>query len=136
LWSAQSAGKFLRGQGCVTAGPSAAILGDIMSRGHGKWERLILQAVETLGEDKGFYLMSLLPNDPSNPGASGPSKAAVRALRRAASNLIDKGLVDFWYDKSVVEAYVRQTGGRTRRRPHRLVIARPGYLHRKAVAQR
>jgi hypothetical protein len=103
--------------------------GNIMSRGYGKLERMILAAVE---ERDAFPLMDLAPP----PYIREYTQNRIRALRRAASNLINKGLVDFWYDDSVVGAYIRQSGARTTRRPHRLMIARPGYLRRKAVAQR
>ena len=135
MWSAQSAGQSLRGQGCVTAGPSTAILGDIMSRGHGKWERLILEGVKRCPHVYGFPLMRLLLDEkqlyelgasPSMPPINtSDNPSAVRALRRAASNLINAGKIDYWYDDFPVPAYQQRTGVWTTRRVRRLFVTRP-----------
>jgi len=87
-----------------------------MSRGHGKWERLILQQLEKC---EAFDLMDLLA-DPKEAFDvmrerdvevwNVRSNSSVAALRRAAGNLINAGKIDFWYDWD---------------RHHKLVITRP-----------
>jgi len=54
-----------------------------MSKGHGKWERAILQALE---EVPAFYLTDLLP-DPH-------TRSQTVALNRAARNLCDAGKIE------------------------------------------
>jgi len=54
-----------------------------MSKGHGKWERTIL---ETLKEVPAFYLTDLLPIH--------PTRSHVVALNRAARNLFDAGKIN------------------------------------------
>src|SRR5262249_60151782 len=54
-----------------------------MSKGHGKWERAILQALE---EVPAFYLTDLLP-DPH-------TRSQTAALNRAARNLCDAGKIE------------------------------------------
>jgi hypothetical protein len=87
-----------------------------MSRGHGKWERLILQQLEKC---EAFDLMDLLA-DPKEAFDVMRERAVevwnvrsnsnVAALRRAAGNLFDAGKVHLYYDWD---------------RHHRLVITRP-----------
>jgi hypothetical protein len=125
----------LRGQGCVTAGPSTAILGDIMSRGHGKWEQFILEGVELCPHVYGFPLMALLLDEKQlhelgvqpwmPPINTRDNPSAVRALRRAASNLIRTGRVGHWYCDFPVPAYERRTGVWTTRRVKKLYITKP-----------
>jgi hypothetical protein len=91
-----------------------------MSRGHGKWERLILQQLEKC---EAFDLMDLLRDEKEAvdlvveghfqsihnvPHRRTPSNVA--ALRRAAGNLFDARKVHLYYDWD---------------RHHRLVITRP-----------
>jgi hypothetical protein len=78
-----------------------------MSRGHGKWERLIMQ---TLDQREAFYLLELFP--PGRAPWEHRSDLRIRALRRAARNLGNAGKVRRFYD--------------SRDRQRRLVIARPG----------
>jgi hypothetical protein len=54
-----------------------------MSRGHGKWERAILEALE---QAAAFYLTDLLPM----PHA----RSQCAALNRAARNLLDAGKIE------------------------------------------
>ena len=77
-----------------------------MSRGHGKWERLIMQ---TLDQREAFYLLELFPPGRGTWGYR--SDLRIRALRRAARNLGNAGKVRRFYD--------------ARDRQRRLVIARP-----------
>jgi hypothetical protein len=96
-----------------------------MSRGPGRLQRLILEAVEQCPDGYGVHLMDLAP--PENIRT--PSDVA--ALRRAASKLIDAGKVGFYYDHAIVPAYLKQRGGhaylgpKTTRYVKRLVITRP-----------
>jgi hypothetical protein len=78
-----------------------------MSRGHGKWERLIMQ---TLDRREAFYLLELFP--PGLAPWEHRSDLRIRALRRAARNLGNAGKVRRFYD--------------SRDRQRRLVIARRG----------
>ena len=78
-----------------------------MSRGHGKWERLIMQ---TLDWREAFYLLELFP--PGLAPWEHRSDLRIRALRRAARNLGNAGKVHRFYD--------------SRDRQRRLVIARRG----------
>jgi hypothetical protein len=77
-----------------------------MSRGHGKWECLIMQ---TLNQREAFYLLELFP--PGRATWEYRSDSCIRALRRAARNLGNAGKIRRFYD--------------SRDRHHRLVIARP-----------
>jgi hypothetical protein len=54
-----------------------------MSRGHGKWERAILAALD---QAPAFYLTDLLPNP--------HTRSHVVALNRAARNLVDIGKIE------------------------------------------
>jgi len=56
-----------------------------MSRGPGKWERAILDA---LGQVPAFYLTDLLPTP--------HTRSQTVALNRAARNLADAGKVQMW----------------------------------------
>src|SRR5262249_54689527 len=79
-----------------------------MSRGHGKWERLILQQLEKC---EAFDLMDLLA-DPKEAFDvmrerdvevwNVRSNSSVATLRRAAGNLINAGKIDFWYDWTAI----------------------------------
>lgn len=84
-----------------------------MSRGPGRWQRYILDAVEKHGA---VWLHDLLP--PLTP------RARYVALNRAALLLFDAGRVDFHYRVAPLD-YVRETGkyvGGYRRR----VLTLPG----------
>jgi hypothetical protein len=106
-----------------------------MSRGHGKWERLILEGVELCPQVYGFPLMALLLDDKQlydhgldpcmPPINTRDNPSAVRALKRAASNLINAGKIDCWYRDRWVPAYQRRTGVWTTRHVRHLYVTRP-----------
>jgi hypothetical protein len=56
-----------------------------MSRGHGKWERAILAALDRV---QAFYLTDLLPTP--------HTRSHVVALNRAARNLVGVGKIEKW----------------------------------------
>jgi hypothetical protein len=68
-----------------------------MSRGHGKWERAILQVLDRV---PAFYPIDLLPNP--------HTRAQVVALNRAARNLAGAGKVQAmcWNSRSDRPGYV------------------------------
>jgi hypothetical protein len=73
------------------SGPSAAILGNIMSRGFGRLERMILAAVEAWPAS---YLIDLLP--------VAHTRAQAVALERAAINLEKAGKIERGCDRGMV----------------------------------
>src|SRR4051794_5260072 len=81
-----------------------------MSRGHGKWERAILEALKGAAA---FYLTDLLPIP--------HTRSHVVALNRAARNLHDAGKIEIatWQAKSWAASGVRAHGF--------VSIYRPGY---------
>src|SRR5262249_16134030 len=104
-------------------------------RGHGKWEQFILEGVELCPHVYGFPLIALLLDEKQlhelgvqpwmPPINTRDNPSAVRALRRAASNLINAGKIDCWYRDRWVPAYKGGTGVWTTRHVRQLYVTRP-----------
>ena len=78
-----------------------------MSKGHGKWERAILRALEQV---PAFYLTDLLPEP--------HTRSQIVALNRAARNLCDTGKIE-------LHGWLCRVTGEL---PHGfLTVYRPGY---------
>jgi len=85
-----------------------------MSRGPGKWQRLILDAVD---ENGWCVVCDLLPEDAKH--------AQVSAINRAAHTLADAGEVDlFWRSRQTTTTNPRSYRGRCS--PTVVVVMKPG----------
>lgn len=87
-----------------------------MSRGPGKWQRLILQRVEA---DGWCVVYDLLPDN--------RTRAQESAINRAAHLLADRGLVDTQHRDRETETNRQHYWGKGRAHPACLVAVKPGY---------